>query len=180
MAARNGFTPTRTPDTRYVTNLPVSAGTRPLCKGDMVRYTAGTITATEAGMDPVASYGVVLAVYTTANRPLTFQNAKCIVSGGVGRADVCWDPMMTYTVKCETSVAVTTLPVNMMIDISAFPTSIGISGQAVTAQTSASVGNPVKVLNIAPFSELGGKGGTGDAGQLVEVIINNHLLKAGT
>lgn len=180
MAARNGFTPTRTPDTRYVTNLPVSAGTRPLCKGDAARYVAGNITALEAGMDPGAVYGVVLAVYTTANRPLTFQNAKCIVSGQVGRADICWDPNMTYTVKCETSVGATTLPVNMMVDISAFSTTLGISGQALTAQSSASVGNPFKVLNVAPFGELGGKGPTGDGGQLVECIINNHLLRAGT
>ena len=180
MAARNGFTPVRTPDTRYVTNLPVSAGTRPVCKGDAVRYVAGNITAAEAGMDPGAIFGVVMDVFTTANRPLTFQTAKCITSGGVGRADVCWDPNMTYVVKCETSIGVTSLPVNVMIDISAFSTALGISGQAVTAQSSASVGNPFKIINVAPFGELGGKGPTGDAGQLVEVIINNHLTKAGT
>lgn len=180
MAARNGFTPCRTPDTRYVTNLPVSAGTRPLCKGDAVRYVAGNITAAEAGMDPGAIFGVVLAVYTTANRPLTFQTVKNIASGGVGRADVCWDPNMTYYVKCETSIGLTTLPVNLQIDVSAFNTTLGLSGQALTAQSSASVGNPFKAINIAPFGELGGKGPTGDGGQLVEVIINNHLLKAGT
>lgn len=180
MVARQGFIPVRTPDTRYVANYPVSAGTRPVCKGDAVRYVAGRITAAEAGMDPGALYGIVMAVYTTANRPLTFNTAKCIVSGGVGRADVCWDPNMTYYVKCETSLGVGDMPVNVMIDVSAFNTTLGISGQAVTAQTSASVGNPFKVLNIGPFDELGGKGTGGATAQGVEVIINNHLLKAGT
>lgn len=179
-ANRSGFRPARTPDTRYVNNLPVSAGNRAVCKGDMVRYVAGRLTAAEAGMDPGAIYGVIIDVFTTANRPLTFNTAKCIVSGGVGRADVCWDPNMTYFVKCETSVGVGDLPVNGMIDVSAFNTTLGLSGQAVAVQTSASVGNPVKILNVSPFAELGGKGTGMEAGQEVEVYINNHLLKAGT
>lgn len=180
MAARSGFNPIGTPNTRYVMNLPVSAGTRPMGKGDAVRYVAGNVTNAEAGMDPGAIFGVVLAVYTTANRPLTFQTNKIIVSGGVGRADVCWDPSQLYSVKCETSVGATTLPVNMMIDLSAMNPTLGISGMALTAQSSASVGNPFKVLAVSPMSELGGKGGTGDAGQEVICMINNHLLKAGT
>lgn len=180
MAARSGFNPIGTPDTRYVMNLPVSAGTRPMGKGDAVRYVAGNLTNVEAGMDPGAVYGVVLAVYTTANRPLTFQANKIIVSGGVGRADVCWDPNQLYSIKCETSVGATTLPVNMMIDLSAMNTQLGISGMALTAQSSASVGNPFKVLAVSPMGELGGKGPTGDAGQEVICVINNHLLRAGT
>ena len=180
MVARQGFIPVRTPDTRYINNLPVSAGNRPLCKGDAVRYVAGRITALEAGIDPGAVYGVVMAVYTTANRPLTFQNAKCITSGGVGRADVCWDPEMTYYVKCETSIGVGDVPVNGMVDVSAFNTTLGISGQAIAVQSSASPGNPFKILQVGPFDELGGKGTGGVTAQGVEVIINNHLLKAGT
>lgn len=180
MASRNGFTPVRTPDTRYVGNFPVSAGTRNLCKGDAVRYVAGNITAAEAGMDPGAIFGVVLDVFTTANRPLTFQNTKFIASGGVGRADVCWDPNMTYYVKCETSLGVRDLPVNLQIDISANNSQIGLSGMALIAQSSASVGNPFKAINIGPFDELGGKGTGGNTGNGVEVVINNHLLRAGT
>lgn len=180
MAARNGFRPARTPDTRYVMNLPASAGTRPIAIGDMVRFVAGNITAAEAGVDPGAIFGVVLDVLTTANRPLTFANAKCITSGGVGRVDVCWDPSMTYFVKCETSLGVRDMPVNGMIDVSAFNTVLGISGQAIAVQSSASPGNPVKILNVAPFEELGGKGTGGNTAQMVEVVINNHLLKAGT
>lgn len=180
MAARSGFNPIGTPDTRYVMNLPVSAGTRPMGKGDAVRYVAGNLTNVEAGMDPGAVFGVVLAVYTTANRPLTFQTSKIIASAGVGRADVCWDQNQLYSIKCESSVGATTLPVNMMIDLSAMNASLGISGMALTAQTSASVGNPFKVLAVSPMGELGGKGPTGDAGQEVICVINNHLLKAGT
>lgn len=180
MAARNGFTPIGTPDTRYVMNLPVSAGGQPVCKGDAVRYVAGNLTAAGAGMDPGAIFGVVLDVYTTANRPLTFNNTKFIASAGVGRADVCWDPEQIYSVKCETSVGATTLPVNMQIDASGPNASLGLSGMALTAQSSASVGNPFKVISVSPFGELAGKGPTGDAGQAVLCIINNHLLKAGT
>lgn len=180
MVARNGFTPIGTPDTRYVMNLPVSAGTQPVCKNDAVAYVGGKITAVNAGMDPGAMFGVVLDVFTTANRPLTHQNTKFIVSAGVGRADVCWDPDQLYSVKCETSVAATTLPVNMMIDASAPNSRLGISGMALTAQSSASVGNPFKVIAVSPMGELGGKGPTGDAGQEVICMINNHLLKAGT
>lgn len=180
MVARNGFTPLGTPDTRYVNNYPVSAGTRALCKGDACRYTAGRITAIEAGMDPGPVFGIVMDVFTTANRPLTFQNNKCIVSGGVGRADVCWDPDQIYYVKCETSLGVGDVPVNAMVDISAFSTVLGISGQAIAVQTSASVGNPFKIISVGPFDELGGKGTGGVTANGAMVVINNHLTKAGT
>ena len=179
MAARSGFNPIGTPDTRYVMNLPVSAGGQPVCKGDAVRYTAGTLTALGAGMDPGAGFGVVLAVYTTANRPLTFASTKFIASAGVGRADVCWDVNQLYSIKCETSVATTTLPVNMQIDASGPVATLGISGMALTAQTSASVGNPFKVIAISPMGELGGKGSTGNAGQEVVCMWNNHTLRTG-
>lgn len=180
MAARNGFNPIGTPDTRYVMNLPVSAGGQPVCKGDAVRYVAGSLNAVAAGMDPGAVFGVVLDVFTTANRPLTFANTKFIASAGVGRADVCWDPNQLYSVKCETSVGLTTLPVNMMINASAPNPALGLSGMALETQTSASVGNPFKVIAVSPMSELGGKGPTGDAGVEVVAMINNHLLKSGT
>jgi hypothetical protein len=161
-------------------NLAVSAGDRPMGKGDAVRYVAGSLTNAEAGMDPGAIFGVTLAVYTTANRPLTFQTNKIIASAGVGRADVCWDVNQLYSVKCETSVGATTLPVNMMINLSAMNATLGISGMALTAQTSASVGNPFKVLAISPMGELAGKVPNGDLNQEVICVINNHLLRAGT
>lgn len=179
MAARNGFNPIGTPDTRYVMNLPVSAGGQPVCKGDAVRYVGGSLTAVGAGMDPGAVFGVVLDVFTTANRPLTHQNVKFIASAGVGRADVCWDIGQLYSVKCETSVGTTTLPVNMQIDASAPSSRLGLSGMALTAQSSASVGNPFKVIAVSPMEELGGKGASGNAGLEVICMINNHLLKAG-
>lgn len=179
-AARSGFNPIGTPDTRYVLNLPVSAGTRPMGKGDAVRYTAGKLTNLEAGMDPGAGFGVVLAVYTTANRPLTLQNSKIIASGGVGRADVCWDPNQLYSVKCETSVGATSLPVNMMIDLSAMNSTLGISGMALTAQSSASVGNPFKVIAISQQQRVtSGLDPNGDAGQEVVCMWNNHTLRTG-
>lgn len=182
VTARSGFNPIGTPDTRFVDTFPVSAGTRPMGKGDAVRYVAGNVTNVEAGMDPGAVFGVVLAVYTTAGRPLTFNNNKIIASGGVGLADVCWDPNQMYSVKCETSVGTTTLPVNMMIDLSAMNAQLGISGMALTAQTSASVGNPFKVIQISPQQKAlnGGVQPSGDAGQEVVCMINNHLLRAGT
>jgi hypothetical protein len=150
-------------------------------KGDAVRYVAGNVTNVEAGMDPGAVFGVVIDVYTTANRPLTFQTNKIIVSGGVGRADVCWDPNQLYSVKCESSVGATTLPVNMMIDLSAMNPVLGISGMALIAQTSASVGNPFKVIALSQQQRvISGLDPNGDAGQEVVCVINNHLLKAGT
>lgn len=178
---RSGFTPARDPDTRYVNNYAVSAGTLPLCKGDAVRIAGGNITALAGGMDPGAGWGVVLDVFTTANRPLTFQNNKCITSGGVGRADVCWDPNMTYFVSMVASAGLRDWPANVMIDATAVNTTLGQSTMAVTTQTSASVGNPFKVIGYAPFDELtGAKATAGSANQGVEVAWNNHLLKAGT
>lgn len=180
--SRNGFTPARNPDTRYVENYPVSAGGQPLAKGDAVSFIGGRITALAAGMDPAAGWGVVLAVYTTANRPLTFQSTKFIVSGanGVGRADVCWDPDMTYFVQMVASAGTRDFPANVMIDVSAANPLTGLSGMAVTTQTSASVGNPFKIIGLAPYEELGGKGTGGAGNNGVEVAWNNHLLKAGT
>lgn len=180
MAARNGFTPTRTPDTRYVGNFAVSAGGQPVAKGDaVIRNTGGRITAMPAGMDPGVGFGVVLAVYTTANRPLTFNTTKFITSAGVGRADVCWDPQMTYTVQCTTSIGQGDLQSRVNINASAANSLTGISGQSVTVEASASVGNPFKIINIAPFDELAGKGTGGAVDQAVEVAWNNHYLRAG-
>lgn len=181
MAARNGFRPARNPDTHYVQNLPVSAGGQPLAKGDaVIRNNGGAITAMPAGMDPGAGFGVVLAVYTTANRPLTHQATKFIASAGVGRADVCWDPNMTYFVQCVTSIGLADVRSRVNIDVSAANATLGRSGMSVAVEASASVGNPFKIIDISPFDQLAGKA-TGQGGnQEVEVAWNNHILRSGT
>jgi len=68
-------------------------------------------------MDPThPGYGVVLAVYTTAGRPLTFETNKILVSGRPGRADVCFDPNLTYYVRCDASAGnVDTIGQNVML-----------------------------------------------------------------
>lgn len=180
MAARNGFIPARTPDTRYVGNFPVSAGGTPLAKGDaVVRANGGKVTAMPAGADAVG-FGVVLAVYTDANRPLTHQNVKFIASGATGRADVCWDPNQTYTVQCVTSIGVADIGRRVSIDASAANSVTGLSGQSVAIEASASVGSPFKIINISPFDELGGKSSNGPINTAVEVAWNNHTQRAGT
>lgn len=183
MAARNGFRPARDLDTSYVGNYPVSAGGLPVMRGDaVIRTTGGGVTSMPAGMDPGAGFGVVLAVYTTANRPFTHSAAKAIVSAGVGRADVCWDPSMTYFVRCETSIGLADVRSRVNIDVSATNTrlSLGISTQAVAVEASASVANPFKIINVSPFDELSGKGTGGATGNEVEVAWNNHYLRSGT
>lgn len=183
MAARNGFRPARDPDTRYVGNYPVSAGGLPVIKGDaVIRNTGGRVTAMPAGMDPGAGFGVVLATYTTANRPHTHAAAHAIASAGVGRADVCWDPSMTYFVQCVTSIGLADVHARVNIDASATNTGVtlGRSSMSVAVEASASVGNPFKIINVSPFDELSGKGTGGAANQEVEVAWNNHYLRSGT
>ena len=183
MAARNGFRPARHPDKHYVGNFPVSAGALPVMTGDaVIRTTGGGITSMPAGMDPGAGFGVVLGTYTTANRPHTHAANKCIASAGIGRADVCWDPDMTFFVKCETSIGLADVRSRVNIDVSATNTrlALGISTQAVAVEASASVGNPFKIINISPFDELSGKGTGGAGGNEVEVAWNNHHLRSGT
>ena len=181
MAARIGFRPARNPDNRYVQNFLASAGGQPICRGDaVIRNTAGRVTAMPAGMDPGAGFGVVLAVYTTANRPLTHQTAKFIASANPGRADVCFDPDMTYFVRCETSIGLGDVQSRVMV--SAHVThnaTTGLSVMSVAVESSASVKNPFKIIDISPFEELGGKGTGAAAGQEVEVAWNNHYLRNG-
>lgn len=181
--ARNGFRPARDPDTRYVGNFPVSAGGTPVFKGDVViRNTGGSVTAMPAGMDPGAGFGVVLATYTTANRPHTHAANKCIASGGVGRADVCWDPNMTYFVQCTTSVGLADVRSRVNVDATATNNrlALGISSQCVAIEASASVGNPFKIIDVSPFNQLSGKGTGLATNQEIEVAWNNHVLRTGS
>lgn len=185
-ASRLGFIPVRTPDTRYVRNVPVNALAKEVAKGDAVAQVAGLCLAASGATNPtMAGFGVVLAVYTTANRPLTFQNTKYIASGGVGRADVCWDPDMTYYVQCVTSVGASNVGTNVMIDVSAANATTGLSGMSVDIPASASTGELFKIIGLGPFDNgltagyaQGVTGGGANNG--VEVAWNKHFMRSAT
>lgn len=180
MANRNGFIPSRQVVTDYVRNVYASCGgNQTISKGDAVAMVNGVIVPCTAGQDPAQyGFGVVLAVYTTANRPLTFQTTKYIASGGVGRADVCFDPNMSYIVQCVTSISPGSVGKNVVIDASAANSLLGLSGQAVDIPASASVNDLFKIINISPFDELSGKGTGATANNGVEVKWNRHFLHA--
>lgn len=179
---RLGFTPVRDPSVGWVRRLPAQASTnQAIAKGDAVALLNGTIVPCTAGQDPgLMGYGVVLAVYTTAGRPLTFQNTKIIASAGVGMVDVCIDPDQTYYVQCVTSVGLSNIGKNVTIDVSAANSLTGLSGMSVNIPASASVNDLFKVLNISPFDELAGKGTGGGPNNGVEVRWNRHMLHAPT
>lgn len=184
MAGAVGFTPSREPVPDWIRNLPAAASTnRPIAKGDAVAYLNGIIVPCTSGQDPaLMGYGIVLAVYTTANRPLTFLSPKFIASAGVGRVDVCFDPNQTYYVQCVTSAGPSNMGKNVAIDDTtavANPVT-GLSGQAVTIPASASTKDLFKIINISPFDELGGKETGGGPKQGVEVKWNFHALHAPT
>lgn len=181
---RSGFTPSRGPDMGFVRNLPVNALAKEVAKGDAVTWLNGTALAASAATNPTkAGLGVVLAVYTTAGRPLTFQTTKYIASGGVGRADICLDPWQPYTVQCVTSVGGSNLFTNVMLDVSAGNATTGISGMSVDLVASASIGELFKIIGLAP-TELVANGPNGQtvigggANNGVEVMWNFHFLRA--
>lgn len=182
-ASRNGFIPSREPTVDWIRNVYCSAqGTETIAKGDAVVRVAGVCTRASAGQDPVNAqgFGVVIAVYTTANRPLTFQTTKYIGSAGVGRADVCYDPDQTYYVQCVTAVAVAKLGTNVVIDQSAANALTGISGQSVDIPTSSSTNDYFKLINIGPFDSLSGPDTGSATNNGVEVRWNNHFLHSPT
>jgi hypothetical protein len=176
--SRQGFVPVRWPN-QYVQNLPAAASTnQSIAKGDAVAYLNGIVVPCTAGQDPsLKGFGVVLAVYTTANRPFTFNSNKIIVSAGVGRVDVCFDPMQEYYVQCVTSAGPSNMGKNVTIDVSASNALTGISGQAVSIPASASANDLFKIISIGPFDELGGKETGGGTNNGVIVVWNNHALK---
>lgn len=181
-SGRVGFVPSRQPQPDWIRNLPAAASTnQSIAKGDAVAFLNGVIVPCTAGQDPgLVGYGVVLACYTTANKPLTFMNTKLIASAGVGRVDVCFDPNQTYKVVCATSVGASNIGKNVVLDVSASNAITGLSGMAVDIPASASINDLFKVINISPFEELGGKGTGGGANNEVEVKWNRHLLHAAT
>jgi hypothetical protein len=182
MAARQGFVPSRDITPGFVRNLPAAASTnQSIAKGDAVSYLNGVIVPCTAGQDPsLAGYGVVLAVYTSTNRPTTWQTNKIIVSGNTGRVDVCVDPNQTYIVQCVASAGPSNMGKNVTIDVSAANALTGISGESVTIPASASINDLFKIINISPFDELSGKESGGGPNNGVEVAWNRHLLKAAT
>lgn len=179
---RIGFVPSRQPVPDWIRNLPATASTnQTIAKGDAVAYVNGMIVPATAGQDPgLQGYGVVIACYTTANRPFTFNNTKLIASAGVGRVDVCFDPNQTYYVQCVTSVGPSNLGKNVIIDVSASNPLTGLSGMSVNIPASASINDLFKIINISPFEELSGKDTGFGPNNGVEVKWNRHLLHAPT
>lgn len=185
MAALQGFIPSRQPVPDWVRNVACQANTdganQTIAKGDAVAMVNGIAVPATAGQDPgSAGFGIVLAVYTTANRPLTFQTNKILVSGQPGRVDVCFDPNQTYYVRCDASVGASNLAKNATLVVSAANALTGMSGHSVTIPASASINDLFKIINIGPFDELGGKGTGGGANNGVEVKWNRHFLHAAT
>lgn len=179
---RRGFTPSRQPAVDWIRNLPAAASTnQSIAKGDAVALLNGVIVPCTAGQDPgLSGYGVVLAVYTTAGRPLTFETSKIIASAGVGRVDVCFDPSQTYVVQCVTSCGPSNIGKNVTLNVSASNARTGISGMSVDIPASASINDLFKIINLSPFGELSGKGTGAEGNNGVEVKWNRHLLHAAT
>lgn len=179
---RTGFTPSRQPVPDWIRNCQASAGGgQTIAKGDAVCRVAGVVVRATAGQDPGQfGFGVVLATYTTANRPFTFQTVKYIDSAKPGRADICFDPNQTYVVQCITSIGTSNFGSTLTIDQSAANPTTGLSGQSVTIPASASVNDLFVMIGIAATEEgaVGGKLYGAAANSGVEVKWNRHFLKA--
>lgn len=178
---RRGFVPARKVADGDIRNFPVTLGGETLAVGDAVTLLNGVISRASAGsgITNTIGGGVVLAVYDANNRPLTHATSKILTSGASGRADVCIDPYMTYTVRFDASIGQAQVGENVTIDQSAPNSTLGLSGQAV-AIVSADQGAMFKIINLSPFEELLGKETGYGPGQGVEVAFNNHFLRAPT
>lgn len=182
-APRMGFTPSRQPVPDWIRRVNVSAAsTDTIAKGDAVAMVNGVCVRCSSGQDPVNAqgFGVVLAVYTTAGRPLTFNTSKIIGSAQQGLADVCFDPNQTYYVQCVTSVGPSNLMHNAVVDVSSANSTTGLSGMSVDIPASASQNDYFKIINIGPFDVLGGVNTGAGPNNGVEVKWNNHALHATT
>lgn len=178
---RSGFTPVvRSDNSEYVRNLPAQASSnQTIGVGDAVARVNGVVVPCTAGQDPgLRGFGIVLAVYTTANRPLTQQVNKCIVSGGVGRVDVCYDPNAEYVVRCETSVGPSNIGKNVTLIASGQNALLPWGSQSVNIPASASLNDLFQIIALSPFGELAGKDTGGGAGNGVIVRWNFHALRA--
>lgn len=179
---RNGFTlVSRTQAVEgTIRNYAAQASTnQTIGVGDAVALLNGVIVPCTAGQDPaLRGYGVVIDVYTTANRPLTQQVNKCIVSGGVGRVDVCYDPNAEYIVRCEISAGPTNIGHNVTLVCSGQNALLPQGSQSVTIPASASLNDYFRIISLSPFGELSGKDTGGGAGNGVIVRWNFHCLRA--
>lgn len=186
---RSGFTLARRGDDaeQMTRNYPAQASTnQTISIGDAVTIVNGVVVPATAGQDPAqAGFGIVLNVYTTANRPLTQFANKYIASAGVGRVDVLYDPFMAeYVVRCETSVGPSNINHNVTLVASgANSGGLAQSIQSVTIPASASINDLFRIVRMATFNDIVGINGFNDiggAGQPVIVRWNNHTFKAGT
>lgn len=183
---RNGFTLIRRNDSEeYVRNYRAQASTnQPIALGDAVSIVNGIVVPASGGQDPgQAGFGVVVGIYTSANRPFTLQNTKIIASGGDGRVDVCYDPFAEYVVRCETSVGPSNLNKNIILVASGANSLTGQSFQSVDIPASASINDLFRIVRIAPLNDIVGQNGfneLGGAGNGVVVRWNRHVYKAGT
>lgn len=183
---RKGFTLARRTDTLegYMGNFPAQASTnQAIALFDPVSIVNGIIVPATAGQDPgQAGYGVVIGVYTTANRPLTQQTVKVIASGQPGRVDVLYDPNAEFIVRCETSVGASNINKNVVLSGMSANATLGTSNCAVTIPASASTNDLFRIVKIADFNDvLGTNGFNGDAGAGQPVVVrwNRHTLNPG-
>lgn len=183
---RNGFTMiTRNDSEDYVRNYKATASTnQPIALGDAVSIVNGIVVPATAGQDPAqAPLGVVVGIYTSANRPFTSYLSKIIVSGGDGRVDVNYDPNAEYVVRCETSIGPSNLDKNFILVASGANANTGRSMQSVDIPASASINDMFRSVRIAPQNDIVGVNGfneLGGAGNGVVVRWNRHVMKSGT
>lgn len=180
----SGFTlVTRTEATdATIRNYPAAASTnQPIALGDAVCLLNGVIVPATVGQDPALTpFGIVIDVYTTANRPFTQQTVKLIASGGVGRVDVCYDPNAEYVVRCATSVGPSNIGKNVVLAGASANALTGRSGAFVDIPASASINDLFKIICLSPFGELGGKDTGGGAGNGVVVRWNRQMFRSGS
>lgn len=183
---RNGFTLIRRNDSEdYVRNYRAQASTnQPIALGDAVSIVNGIVVPATAGQDPgQAGLGVVVGIYTSANRPLTQQVVKYIASGGDGRVDVCYDPNAEFVVRCETSVGPSNLNKNFILVASGANSLTGQSNQSVDIPASASINDLFRSVRLANYNDIVGVNGfneVGGPGNGVIVRWNRHTMKSGT
>lgn len=182
---RNGFTATRRFDEQYVRNYKAQASTnQSISLFDAVSIVNGVVVPCSAGQDPgQAGFGVVVGIYTSANRPLTQQVVKIISSGSDGRVDVFYDPNGEFVVRCDTSVGPSNIDKNVILNVSASNPLLGISGQSVDIPASASANDLFRLVRMADQNDIVGLNGfntAGGSGQGVVVRWNRHVYKAGT
>lgn len=180
---RNGFTVARRGDDyeQMVRNYPAQASTnQAIALGDAVSIVNGVVVPCTAGQDPdQAGFGVVINVYTTANRPFTQQVVKLIASGQPGRVDVLYDPNAEFIVRCETSVGPSNINHNVVLAGLSANALTGRTNATVTIPASASVNDLFRVVKIADDNDIVGTNGfnnVGGAGQAVVVRWNRHVF----